>query len=49
MNTVHIKLYYLFRKEPNLSDEKIETFVEVIDEVISEDVKHEHPIFKKLV
>jgi hypothetical protein len=49
MNTAHIKLYYLFRKELNLSDEKLIAFVEAIDEVISEDVKHEQLIFKKLV
>jgi hypothetical protein len=46
INTVLIKLYDLFRKELNLSDEKAKAFVEAIDEVISEDVKHEQPVFK---
>ena len=39
MNGVHIKLYDLFRKELNLSDDKAAAFVAAVEEVVEQDRK----------
>ncbi len=41
MNSVQIKLYDLFRKELNLSDDKAAAFVAAVEEVVEQEFKNE--------
>lgn len=41
MNSVQIKLYDLFRKELNLSDDKAAAFVAAVEEVVEHEFKNE--------
>lgn len=41
MNTIQIRLYDLFRKELNLSDDKAAAFVSAVEEVVELGVKHD--------
>ncbi len=41
MNSVQIKLYNLFRKELNLSDDKAAEFVEAVEQVVGQELKSE--------
>lgn len=41
MNLVQIKLYDLFKKELNLTDEKAAAFVAAVEEVVGQEFKNE--------
>lgn len=41
MNSVQIKLYDLFKKELNLSDDKAAAFVSAVEEVVEQEFKNE--------